>query len=144
MDHQRRELDVWEEVVKMAGDPETKTNLQSHFYVKEIMSRCPKDYCLLVKKDKEDTYWEPHNEASKDKDKAKSHNSFASANQSQTQAYKKDKHSHWGGHLATGVNATEVAEKDKDKASKDLSHVKCYTYHQKGYYANKCPEKSKN
>ncbi len=47
-----------------------------------------------------------------------------------------------GGYPVIGVNATEVAKKDKDKTSKDLSHVKCYTYYQKGHYANKCPKKS--
>ena len=78
----------------------------------------------------------------KNKDKAQSHNSF-SANQPQTQAPKKDKRDHRGDHLATGVNATEVAKKDKDKA-KDLSHVKCYTCKQKSYYTNKYSEKQKN
>ncbi len=69
------------------------------------------------------------------------HNS-SSANQLQIQASKKDKR-HWEDHPATGVNATEVAKKDKDKA-KDLSHIKYYTCKQKGHYANKCPEKVKN
>ncbi len=43
---------------------------------------------------------------------------------------------------ATGVNATKVAK--KDKAPKDLSHIECYTYHQKGHYVTKCPDKPKN
>ncbi len=79
----------------------------------------------MAKKDKEDTYWEPQNKASKDKNKAKSHN-FSPANQPQTQASKKDKRCRWG-HPATKVNATKVTKKDKDKA-KDLSHVEYYTY----------------
>ncbi len=61
----------------------------------------------------------------------------------QTQAPKKDKRGRWedhGNHPATGVNATKVVKKDKDKAPKDLTYVKCYTYHQKDYYAKKCPE----
>ncbi len=129
--------------MEKAGDVKTKANLQPPFYIREIDSRCLKSYCLLAKKDKKDTYWEPHDKASnKDKDKAKSHNSSSSANQPQTQAPKKDKRCR-GGHPATKVNVTEVAKKDKNKA-KDLSHVECYICKQKGHYANKCPEKAKN
>ncbi len=92
----------------------------------------------MAKKNKEDTYWEPCNEISnKDKDKTKSPN-LSSANQPQPQAPKKDKRNCRKGHLATEVNATEVAKKDKDKAPKDLSHMKCYTCKQKGHYVNKC------
>ncbi len=87
----------------------------------------PKSHRSSAKKNKEDTYREPRDEASnKDKDKAKSHNS-SSANQPQTQAPIKNKRGCWRGHLITEVNATEVAKKDKDK-TKDLSHVKYYTY----------------
>ncbi len=94
----------------------------------------------MAKKDKENTYCKPRNKASnKDKDKIKSHNS-SSANQPQTQALKKDKRGCRGGHLATGVNTTEVAKKDKDKA-KDLSHIKYHTCKQKSYYVNKCLKK---
>ncbi len=145
LDHQRRDLDVWEEVVEKAGDTKAKANLPPPFYVREIDSRYPKGYRPLTKKDKEDTYREPQNEASKDKDKAKSHSSPTSANQSETQAPKKDKRGCRGGyegHLATVVNVIEVAK--KDKATKDLSHIKCYTCHQKGHYATKCPDKPKN
>ncbi len=53
-----------------AGDTKTKTNLQPHFYVKNIDVRCPKGHHLSAKKDKEDIYREPQNEDSKDKDKA--------------------------------------------------------------------------
>ncbi len=128
--HRERDLDTWEEVVKKAGDVEAKANLQSPFHVREIDSRCPKGYRPSARKDKENTYQKPQNEASKDKDKAKSHSSSTSANQPQTQAPIKDKHGHQGGHgghPATGVNATKVAK--KDKAPKDLSHIKYYTYH---------------
>ncbi len=144
LDHRGQDLDGWEEVVEKAGDAEAKANLQPPFYVRDIDARCPKGYRPLPK-NKENTYREPQSEASKDKDKAKSHHS-TSANQPQTQAPKKDKCSRWGGHggghPATGVNATEVAK--KDKAPKDLSHIKCYTCHQKGHYATKCPDKPKN
>ncbi len=125
-----------------AGDVEAKANLQSPFYIKDIDVRSSKNHCPSAIKDKEDTYREPPNEASKDKDKAKSYSSSASANQPQTQAAKKGKRGRRGGHPATGVNATKVAK--KDKAPKDLSHIKCYTYHQKGHYATKCPDKPKN
>ena len=111
--------------------------------MREIDSRFPKEHRPSVKKDKDNTYWEHHNEASKDKKKAKSH-PLSSANQPQTQASMKDKcHESRQGYPATGVNATEVAKKDKDKA-KDLNHIKCNTYQQKGHYAKKCPEKPKN
>ncbi len=71
---------MWEEVVEKAGDVEAKANLQPPFYVREIDSRYSKGHCPTAKKNKEDTYQESRNEASKDKDKAKSHNS-SSANQ---------------------------------------------------------------
>ncbi len=80
LDHQGRDLDMWEEVMEKADDVKAKANLQPPFYVREIDSRYSKDYCLLTKKDKEDSYWKPRNETSKDKDKTKSHNSSTSAN----------------------------------------------------------------
>ncbi len=131
--------------MEKAGDAEAKANLQPPFYVRDIDARCPKGHRPSAKKDKEDTYREPQNEASKNKDKAKSYNSSTSANQPQTQASKKNKRGcqgGHGGHPATGVNATEVAK--KDKAPKDLRHIECYTCHQKGHYATKCPDKPKN
>ncbi len=141
--HQRRDLDVWEKVVEKVDVIEAKANLQPPFYIREIDSRCPKNHCPSAKRDKEDIYEEPCNKASKDKDKAKSHSS-SSTNQPQTQTSKKDKRSCRGGHSATRINATKVAKKDKDKASKDLSHVICYTCKQKDHYAKKCPKKTKN
>ncbi len=131
--------------MEKAGDVEAKANLQSPFYIRDINVRCPKGHRPSAKKDKENTYREPQSEASKDKDKAKSHNSSTSTNQPQTQAPKKDKRGcrrGHGGYLATGVNATKVAK--KDKAPMDLSHIECYTCHQKGYYATKCPDKPTN
>ncbi len=71
---------MWEEIVEKTDDTEAKANLQPPIYVMEIDSRCSKDHCPLVKKDKKDTYRKPCDETSKDKDKAKSHNS-SSANQ---------------------------------------------------------------
>ncbi len=133
---------MWNKVVEKAGDVEAKANLQPHFYVREINARYLKGHHPLVKKNKEDTYWEHCNEASKDKEKAKSYNT-SSANQPQTQAPKKDQCSRRRGYPVTGVITTKIAKKDKDKA-KDLSHVKCYTCKQKVHYANKCPEKLKN
>ncbi len=130
--------------MEKVGDAEAKATLQPPFYVRDIDAKCPKGH-HPSSKNKEDTYREPQSKASKDKDKAKSHNS-TSANQPQTQALKKDKRGrrggHGGGHPATGVNATKVGK--KDKAPKDLSHIECYTCHQKRHYATKCPDKPKN
>ncbi len=145
LNHRGRDLDGWEEVLEKAGDAEAKANPQPPFYVRDINARCPKGHCSLSKKDKKNTYQEPQSEASKDKDKAKSYSSSTFANEPQTQASKKDTRGRWGGHTrghpATGVNATKVAK--KDKALKDLSHIKCYTCHQKSHYATKCPDKPK-
>ncbi len=128
--------------MKKVGDAEAKANLQPLFYVRDIDAKCPKGHCRSVKKDNKDTYREPKDEASKDKDKAKSHNSSTSAYQPQTQAPKKDKRGRQRDYPATGVNATEVAK--KNKASKDLRYIECDTCHQKGHYATKCPNKLKN
>ncbi len=69
-------------MVEKVDNIKTKANLQPPFYVREIDSRYPKIHRPSAKKDKEDTYRKPCNEASnKDKDKAKSHNSSSSANQ---------------------------------------------------------------
>ncbi len=86
LDHRGRDLDGWVEVVEKAGDAEAKANLQPPFYVRDINARYLKGHCPSAKKNKEDTYWESQNKASKDKDKAKSHSSSASANQPQTLA----------------------------------------------------------
>ncbi len=45
--------------MEKTGDVEAKANLQPPFYIKDIDSRCPKSYCPLAKKDKEDNYREP-------------------------------------------------------------------------------------
>ena len=95
-----------------------------------------------MKKDKKDANWEHRNKASKDKDKVKSYTP-SSAHQPQAPASKKRQGNQQRGPPATGVNATKVVKKDKDKA-KDLSHVQYYTCKQKGYYGSKCPKKRKN
>lgn len=67
----------------------------------------------------------------KKKAKAKFYNLLsANTSQHQTQASKKNKHheSRWGDYPTIGVNATEVAKKDKNKdKAKDLSDIECYT-----------------
>ncbi len=94
----------------------------------------------MVKKDKDKANREHRDETPKDK--AKSYNS-SFANQPQNQTPKKDKYDCWGGHPATEVNVTKVTRKNKDNV-KDLSHVECYIYKQKGHYANKYPKKAQN
>ena len=131
-------------MVKKAVNVEAKASLQSYSMIREIDSICPKRHRSSIKKDKDNAYWEYRDEGSnKNKEKAKSH-PLSSANQPQTQASKKNKcHGSWQGYPATGVNAIEIAKKDKDK-TKDLSYIKYYTCKQKGYYTNKCLEKPKN
>ena len=54
--------------MKKARDAKAKANLQPPFYIREIDSKCPEDYRLLVKKDKKDANWEHRDKAfSKDK-----------------------------------------------------------------------------
>ena len=82
----------------------------------------------------------------KDNAQTQSHN-FLSPNisQPQSQASKNNKHhrSCQRDYLTTGVNASEIAKKDRDKA-KNLSHIKYYTSKQKGLDTNKCLDKAKN
>ena len=76
---------MWDKVVEKGIDIEAKINLQLLSGTKKIDFRCPKRYRPSVKKNKDDAYWEQHDEASnRDKEKAKSHNSLSSANQPQT------------------------------------------------------------
>ena len=70
MDHQRRDLDTWEEVVEKAGDAEAKANLEPPSYVWEIDSRCPKGHRPSSKKDNVDIQREHRNETFKNKKKA--------------------------------------------------------------------------
>ena len=144
VENRRQDLNAWKEVIEKAVNTEAKISLQTHSMIREINSRCPKTHRPLVMKDKNNAYWEYRNKASnKGKKKAKSHPS-SFANQPQIQASKKNKHHRTRqGHLATGINTTEIVKKDKNKA-KDLSHIKCYTYKQKDHYMNKCLKKQKN
>ncbi len=57
LDHRRRDLDGWEEVVEKAGDIKVKANLQPPFYVRVIDARCSKGH-RPSSKNKEDTYRE--------------------------------------------------------------------------------------
>lgn len=129
-------------MVKKAIDTEAKASLKPFFEIRKIDSRCLKNYRLLPKKKKDEASQEYRN---KDKDKAKSHNPLsANIYQIQTQISKKDKRhgSCQKGHPATRVDTTEVAKKDKDKdKANNLSHIKYYTYKQKGHYIKKCPKK---
>ena len=134
-------------MVEKTVDIEAKTSLQSPFGTREINSRYRKRYKPLIKKDKDNGYWEQRDETSnRNKKKAKSYNPLSSANQPWTQASHSKKSPgkrRGGGYLATRVNATKVVKKDNNK-TKDLSHVKCYNYQEIGHYTNKCLNKSKN
>lgn len=131
-----------DKVVKKANNVEAKTNLQPSFFVKEIDFSYLNYHRLLVKKEKNNVYWKYCNKTfNKDKKKAKSHN-LSFANQPLTQPSKK--YQGWrGSHLIIGINANNIANNHQNMA-KDLSHVNCYIYKLKGYYAKKCQENSKN
>ena len=103
-------------------------------------ARSLKGHCSLSKKNKKDTQWEHRDKTPKDKAKSQTP---ATTNQPQTTASKKCHGGQQGNRPATGVNATEVVKKEKDKA-KNLSYVKYYTCKQKGLYTTKCPDKPKN
>ncbi len=132
-------------MVEKTVNAKVKVGLQPSSETREINSRCPKRYKPSVKKNKDNIYWKHRDKASnRNKKKAKFYNPL-SANQPQTQASKKCQKSWQKSHLATRINATEVAMKYKDKEKvKNLSHIKYYICKQKSHYTNKCPEKSKN
>ena len=143
LDNRGQNLDTWDEVVEKAVNVKVKASLQPLSKTKEINSRYSKSYRPSTKKNKNNASRGHCNKTfTNDKDKAKSHNSSI-VNQPQTQASKKDKRGCWESYLATEVNITKIAKKNKEK-DKDLSYVKCYTCKQKDHYANKCLEKSKN
>ncbi len=75
LDNWRQDLDMWDQVMENIVDAKAKTNFQLPFGTKEIDSRCPRDYRLLVKKDKDNANWKHQDKAPKNK--AKSHNSFS-------------------------------------------------------------------
>lgn len=86
----------------------------------------------IGQEEKYNVNWGHPADGDKDKNKAKFHN-FSSVNsQPQTQISKKNKCQKYcqRDYLATGVNATEVVKKNKDKA-KILSHIKYYTQSKK-------------
>lgn len=119
---------MWKKVIEKAVNIKAKANLQLLSEIKEIDSRCLKSYKPLDKKEKNKAC-QKHYDRNKDKIKAKSHNAlFTYPSQPQTQAFKKNKchRSYERDFSSTGVNATNIPKKDKDKA-KDLSHIKYYT-----------------
>ncbi len=75
-------------VVEKAVDVKAKANLQPLSRTREIDFRYPRDYKLLVKKDKDDANREHRDKAPKNKSKSQN-SSFA--NQPQTQASKKNR-----------------------------------------------------
>lgn len=128
-------------MVEKAIDIKAKANLQSPSESREINSRYWKGYRPSAKKDKEEVIREDWDG---DKDKAKPHNPSPANNQLQIKVSKKSKcPESCQSHSSTGLNATKVSKMVKDTI-KDLSYIKCYTYKQRGYYANKCLEKPKN
>ncbi len=108
-------------------------------------SRYPKGYIAIIKNK---SSWDHRDNKAKSSYNSPPANASQSQTQTQTQTQASKKNtchqrSHSGGNFATGVNTIKVAKKDKDKA-KNLSYIKYYTYKQKVYYINKCPEKPKN
>ena len=81
LDHLRRDLDLWEEIVEKAVNVKAKTCLQPFFETKKINLKCAKSYKLSAKKEKNKTSQKHQDEVfNKDKDKAKSYNSFSTNN----------------------------------------------------------------
>ncbi len=68
LDNQRKNLDLWEEVVKKVINVKVKASFQLPSGIREINSRYPKGY-RLTKKNKDKANWEHQNG-----DKTKSHN----------------------------------------------------------------------
>lgn len=139
LDNRVQDQDVWDKVIEKAIDVKAKISLQLSFKTRKIDSRYTKSYKPLVKKDKNDIDWEHQDEVpKKNKDKTKFDNVSFTNNQPQIQAFEKEQcHGNRWGHSVTEVNTTEVAKNEKDKV-KNLSHIKWYTYKQKGHYTNKC------
>ena len=146
LDVRDRELDSWDEVVDKTVDAEAKASLQAPSGTREMDSQCPRGQRPTKKEDKDSRDYKK-NKSSQNL----STNTSSSGTQSSLAQPKKEQNSRsrQGGPRrqgqgqntpATGVNATAV-RKDKDKDKKDLSNIECYTYKQKGHYANKCPEK---
>ena len=142
------DLNFWDEVVDKTVDVEAKASFQALSGTKEMDSRYSRGQQPTKKDDKD----------SRDYEKNKSSqnppaNTSSSGTQSSLAQPKKDQNSYscqgkpqqqgQGQNTpATGVNATVIRkDKNKDKDKKNLSNIECYTYKQKGYYANKCPKK---
>lgn len=129
-------------MIKKAINKKAKVNLQLLSETKEIDFKYLRGYWLLVKKDKNNANQEYQDEISnKDKNKAIIYNSSFANSQPKIQTSKKYYRSQQGGNLATRVNITKVIKKNN---TKNLSHIKYYTYKQKDYYVKKCPKKLKN
>lgn len=138
-----RNLDDWQAVLKRAVDVKVKVAWQAPLLAQKSNRCCLHDYELLK-----------HKKSKEQKDfKAKNNHSLVANNTSENgdqsgqalgQYHKK--YSCWnkGGQqssssntLAIGSNVI-VVKKDKKQGNRNLSHVKCYTYHKKDYYISKC------
>ena len=122
--------------------------LQSSSNIRNMDSRYPREN-RPIKKDEKDS-----KNKSTDSPSADTSSRKQSSSTQQTSSAKKDQNHQQGGSWrrggerrqgrghdspATDVNATAVKKEEKD-----LSQVECYNCHQKGHYATKYPQKSKN
>ena len=131
LDAQGRELDSWDEVVEKAVDAEAKTSLQLYSKTREIDSKCLQGE-RPVKTD----------DLSKLKEKIKfSHTLSAnwggnqmSDEMSDRSPGKKDSGSHCGSY--------QGFRQSFHQSAKDLSHITCFNYDQKGHYATQYPQPS--
>ena len=152
LDTRGRNQDSWEEAVEKTVNAKAKTLLQSSSSICDMDSRCPQGNRLVRNKEK-DSGRKNKSTNPPSADTSSGKQSFSTQQTSSTNPKKDQDYQQGGsrrqrgqqkqgrGHDSpiTGVNATTVKKEEKD-----LSQVKYYNCHQKGHYATKCPQKSKN
>ena len=142
-----RDLDFWEEPVEKAVNAEAKAMLQSSFSTCEMDSRCPQEYKPVKKEEKDSGKNKSTDSTPADMSSGKQSSSIqqtSSANPKKDQNHQqgrrrceRQKQGRGRNSPATGANANANAAK---KEEKNISQVKCFTYHQKRHYSNKYPQ----
>ena len=148
LDVRDRDLDSWDEVVDKTVDAEAKASFQAPSGTREMDSQCPQGQRPTKKDDKDFRDFEKNKSSQNPLANILSSGTQSSPAQpkkeqnSRSRREKPQQQSQGQNTPVTGVNTTVVRKnKDKDKDKKNFSNIKWYTYKQKSYYANKCPEK---